>query len=199
MEWLDSQETDTVVYVNFGSITVMTSEQLTEFAWGLMNSKKTFLWIIRADLVAGATAVLPPEFVEETRSRGFLASWCPQEKVLSHRAIGGFLTHCGWNSTVESICAGVPLICWPFFAEQQTNCRYSCEEWGIGMEIEGDVKREEIERLERELMQGEKGREMKRKALEWRKFAEEATMSPSGSSFLNFNKMVSPELFAFRK
>ncbi|RVW82828.1 7-deoxyloganetin glucosyltransferase [Vitis vinifera] len=157
LQWLDSKEPNSVVYVNFGSITVMTSQQLTEFAWGLANSNKPFLWIIRPDLVVGDSALLPPEFVTETKDRGMLASWCPQEQVLKHPAIGGFLTHSGWNSTSESICGGVPLICWPFFAEQQTNCRYSCSEWGIGMEIDNNVKRVEVEKLVRELMDGGEG------------------------------------------
>ena len=199
LDWLNSKDPDTVVYVNFGSITVMTSEQLVEFAWGLANSDKTFLWVIRPDLVSGENAVLPPEFKEMTRDRGLLASWCPQERVLSHAAVGGFLTHSGWNSTIESITSGVPMICWPFFAEQQTNCRYSCGAWGIGMEIEGDVKRDEIEKLVRELMEGEKGRVMRKRAEEWRKLAEEATSTSThvgkvGSSLLNLNKMVSQVL-----
>ncbi|PWA92949.1 UDP-glucuronosyl/UDP-glucosyltransferase [Artemisia annua] len=122
MEWLDSKEPKSVVYVNFGSITVMTPQQLVEFSWGLANSNQTFLWVIRPDLVSGDSAMLPPEFTEMTRERGLLASWCPQEKVLNHASIGGFLTHCGWNSTLESISCGVPMICWPFFAEQPTNC-----------------------------------------------------------------------------
>jgi UDP:flavonoid glycosyltransferase YjiC (YdhE family) len=137
LEWLNKKESNSVVYVNFGSITVMTSDQLIEFAWGLANSNKTYLWIIRPDLVEGDSAILPPEFKEDTKERGLLANWCPQEEVLSHPSIGGFLTHSGWNSTIESVCSGVPIICWPFFADQQTNCQYSCNEWGIGIEIEG--------------------------------------------------------------
>ena len=193
-QWLDSKEPNSVVYVNFGSITVMTPQQLTEFAWGLAKSKKTFLWIIRPDLVVGNSALLPPEFVTETNDRGMLASWCPQEQVLKHPAVGGFLTHSGWNSTSESICGGVPVICWPFFAEQQTNCRYSCIDWGIGMEIDNNVKRDEVENLVRELMDGEKGKEMKKAAMEWRKLAEEATR-PGGSSYENLNKLVSDVLY----
>ena len=193
-QWLDSKELNSVVYVNFGSITVMTPQQLTEFAWGLAKSKKTFLWIIRPDLVVGNSALLPPEFVTETNDRGMLASWCPQEQVLKHPAVGGFLTHSGWNSTSESICGGVPVICWPFFAEQQTNCRYSCIDWGIGMEIDNNVKRDEVENLVRELMDGEKGKEMKKAAMEWRRLAEEATR-PGGSSYDNLNKLVSDVLY----
>ncbi|KAL5558966.1 hypothetical protein UlMin_035177 [Ulmus minor] len=189
LEWLDKKEPNSVVYVNFGSITVMTSEQLVEFAWGLARSQKTFLWIIRPDLVGGEEAVVPSEFVEETKERGFLASWCPQEQVLSHPAIGGFLTHSGWNSTIESISCGIPVISWPFFAEQQTNCRYSCQEWGFGMEIE-DVERGKIEKLVIDLMDGEKGKEMKKKAMEWKKLAEDATTGPHAPSLINLEKVI---------
>ncbi|KAI3952379.1 hypothetical protein MKX01_005246, partial [Papaver californicum] len=108
LKWLDSKEPNTVVYVNLGSITVMTTQQLVEFAWGLANSKNNFLWIIRPDLVVGEFASLPAEFTEETKERRLLATV--------------FLTHCGWNSVLESLSCGIPMICWPFFADQQTNC-----------------------------------------------------------------------------
>ncbi|KAK6143695.1 hypothetical protein DH2020_024043 [Rehmannia glutinosa] len=175
IKWLDEKEPQSVVYVNFGSITVVTAHQLTEFAWGLANTKKPFLWIIRPDIMAGESAMLPPEFLAETKDRSMMIGWCPQEQVLNHPAIGGFLTHSGWNSTIESIASGVPLICWPFFAEQQTNCRFSCVEWEIGMEIDNNVKRDDVELLVRELTDGEKGKKMKEKALEWKRKAEEAT------------------------
>ncbi|KAH6823633.1 UDP-glucosyl transferase 85A3 [Perilla frutescens var. hirtella] len=189
LKWLDTMEPESVVYVNFGSITVMTADQMTEFAWGLAKSGKPFLWIIRPDIVAGETAMLPAEFVAETKDRSMLVSWCPQERVLKHPAVGGFLTHCGWNSTSESIVSGVPVICWPFFAEQQTNCRYSCVEWGIGMEIDNNVKRDEVDFLVRELMDGEKGEKMKENAVEWKRKAEEAA-AIGGSSYLNLEKLV---------
>ncbi|MQL74390.1 hypothetical protein Taro_006753 [Colocasia esculenta] len=89
-----------VLYVNFGSITVFTAQQLVEFALGLADSGQPFLWVIRPDLVA---AVLPESVFEETAGRGFLTSWCPQEEVLANPSIGGFLTHGGWNSMPESI------------------------------------------------------------------------------------------------
>ncbi|KAL3651625.1 hypothetical protein CASFOL_004627 [Castilleja foliolosa] len=189
IEWLDEKEPKSVVYVNFGSITVVTAQQLTEFAWGLANSKKTFLWIIRPDIVAGDSAMLPTEFLAETRDRGMMVEWCPQEQVLSHPSVGGFLTHSGWNSTLESVVGGVPVICWPFFAEQQTNCRFSCVEWEIGMEIDNDVKRDEVESLVREMMDGEKGKKMKEKALEWKRKAKEAAKI-GGSSYLNLDKLI---------
>ncbi|GMY30137.1 7-deoxyloganetin glucosyltransferase-like isoform X2 [Fagus crenata] len=165
----------------------------TYFGWGLANSKQLFLWIIRPDLVVGESGILPPEFESETKERGLIVSWCPQEEVLNHHSVGGFLTHCGWNSTIESLCAGVPMLCWPFLADQQTNCKYICNEWGIGMEIKNDVKREEVEKIVRELMEGEKGKKMKKKAMEWKKLAEEAT-EPLGSSSINLNNFVSDVL-----
>ncbi|PIA38221.1 hypothetical protein AQUCO_02800117v1 [Aquilegia coerulea] len=189
LKWLDSKEENSVVYVNFGSITVMTPQQMTEFAWGLANSKQTFFWIIRPDLVSGDFAVLPPEFIMEIKERGLLASWCPQEQVLNHPSIGGFLTHSGWNSTIESISSGVPMICWPFCGEQQMNCTYSCLHWGIGMEIDNNVKREVVESIVSELMEGKKGKEMKVKAIEWKRKAKEA-VAPGGSSYQNIDKFI---------
>ncbi|KAL7262590.1 hypothetical protein ACSBR1_000869 [Camellia fascicularis] len=190
LSWLDSKEHNSVIYVNFGSITVMTPQHLIEFAWGLANSNQTFLWVIRPDLVIGDSAILLPDFVNETKERSLLASWCPQEQVLNHPSVGGFLTHCGWNSTLESICNGIPMLCWPFFADQQTNCWSCCSQWGVGMEINSDVKREEVDRMVRELMGGEKGKEMKRKVMEWKKLTKEATARSVGSSYLNFEKLV---------
>ncbi|XLR46546.1 hypothetical protein S83_031206 [Arachis hypogaea] len=189
LEWLDSKEPRSVIYVNFGSITVISPEKLSEFAWGLANSKKPFLWIIRPDLVIGGSVVLSPEFVDETQGRGLIASWCNQEQVLNHPSVGGFLTHCGWNSTTESVCAGVPMLCWPFFADQPTNCRNICNEWGIGIEINNDVKRKDLENLVNELMVEEKGKKMRQKVMELKKKAEEVTR-PGGSSYMNLDKVI---------
>ena len=189
LDWLEPKEPGSVVYVNFGSITVMSADQLLEFAWGLANSKKPFLWIIRPDLVIGGSVILSTEFVNETRDRSLIASWCPQEKVLNHPSVGGFLTHCGWNSTTESVCGGVPMLCWPFFADQTTNCRYMCHEWEIGIEVDSNAKREEVEKLVNELMVGERGKKMRERTLQLKKKAEEATR-PGGRSYINFDKVV---------
>jgi UDP:flavonoid glycosyltransferase YjiC (YdhE family) len=116
LQWLDKREPKSVVYVNYGSITVMTEQHLKEFAWGLANCNHPFLSIVRLDVVLGDSTNFPEDFLEETKERGLLVSWCPQEQVSAHPSIGVFVTHCGWNSTLESICFGVPVICWPFFA-----------------------------------------------------------------------------------
>lgn len=189
LRWLDSRPAGSVVYVNFGSITVMSKEHLLEFAWGLANTGYSFLWNVRPDLVKGDEAALPPEFFKLTEGRSMLSTWCPQEKVLEHEAVGVFLTHSGWNSTLESISAGVPMVCWPFFAEQQTNCRYKCTEWGIGMEIDDNVRRVEVEALIREAMEGQKGQEMKRRVLDLKKSAV-ASAQPGGRSMSNVDKFI---------
>ena len=193
IEWLNKWEPNSVVYVNYGSVTVMSDHHLKEFAWGLANSKHPFLWIVRPDVVIGKSAILPEEIFEEIKDRGFITSWCPEDQVLSHPSVGVFLTHCGWNSTLESISGGVPVICWPFFSEQPTNCRYACTTWGIGMEVNPDVKCDDIKALVKEMMEGENGKKMRQKALEWRKKAEVAT-DIGGSSYNNFDRFIKEAL-----
>lgn len=197
LDWLDNQKPASVIYVNFGSIAVMTKENLVEFAWGLANSGHPFLWIIRSDVVRGEAAILPEEFIKETKGRCMIASWCPQDHVLAHSSVGAFLTHSGWNSTLEGIIGGVPMICWPFFAEQQVNCRYACTTWGVGLEISSDVKREEVSGLVKEMMEGENGKRMREKALEWKKKAAESAIE-GGSSHCNFNRFVDDLLMKIR-
>ncbi|KAM3393237.1 hypothetical protein ACQJBY_014098 [Aegilops geniculata] len=190
LEWLRGREPRSVVYVNFGSITTMSIQELVEFAWGLANCGYDFLWIVRNDLVKGDAAVVPLEFLEATKGRCLLASWCEQEAVLQHEAVGAFLTHCGWNSTMEGLSAGVPMLCWPFFAEQQTNSRYACVEWGVGMEVGDDVRREVVAARIREVMGGEGvGREMRRKAAEWSEIAVRVTTQPGGRSLANLESL----------
>jgi UDP:flavonoid glycosyltransferase YjiC (YdhE family) len=194
LQWLDKREPNSIVYINYGSGAMMTKQHLKEFAWGLANSKHPFLWIVRPDVVFGDPANLPEDFLEETKDRGLLVSWCPQEQVLAHPSIGVFVTHCGWNSTLESIGFGVPIICWPFLADQQTICRYACTTWGIGTEVNHNVKRDEIETLVKEVMEGDKGKAMKQKALEWKKKAMETT-DIGGSSYKSFEKLIKEALY----
>ena len=196
LEWLDKREPNSVVYVNYGSVTTMTDQHFKEFAWGLAKSNHYFMWIVRPDVVEGTeSATLSEEFYEEIKDRGLLASWCPQQKVLEHPSVAVFLTHCGWNSTLETVGAGVPVICWPFFADQQTNCRYACVNWGTGMEVNHDVKHDEIAALVKEMMEGDKGMKMREKALEWKKKAVEAT-DVGGSSYNHFDKLINEAILS---
>ncbi|GAB4847275.1 hypothetical protein Ancab_026317 [Ancistrocladus abbreviatus] len=189
LEWLDKQDPSSVIYVNYGSVTVMSAHHLREFAWGLANSKHPFLWIIRPDILMGDSVELPKEFFEEIKDRGLIVSWCAQEQALSHPSVGAFLSHCGWNSMMETITAGVPVICWPFFADQFTNTRYACVDWGIGAEIDPEVKRDEVEGLVKEVMGGVSGKRMRGRAAAWKKEAEKAT-DIGGSSYSNFCRLI---------
>ncbi|OEL13908.1 7-deoxyloganetin glucosyltransferase [Dichanthelium oligosanthes] len=189
LAWLDTQEHRSVVYVNFGSHTVLTPEQLAEFAWGLAASGHPFLWSIRDNLVrggGGGQATLPPAFTAEMAGRCHLTSWCPQELVLRHPGVGCFLTHNGWNSTCESVAAGVPMVCWPGFSDQYTNCKYVCEVWGVGVRLDAEVRREQVARHVTEVMGSE---EKRRSAAKWKEAAEAAT-GAAGSSCENLLSML---------
>jgi hypothetical protein len=199
MSWLDAQADGSVLYVSFGSLAVLSLEQLAELAWGLAASNRPFLWVVRPGLVVGdrGADALPEDFLAETRGRCFIAEWCAQEQVLRHRAVGGFLTHSGWNSTTESIWSGVPMLCWPGFADQYINCRYACEEWGIGLRLDETLRREQVTAHVKELMGGggggdtdDRAREMRRRAAEWKAKAEAAATAPGGSSYESLDRLV---------
>ncbi|KAJ6840826.1 7-deoxyloganetin glucosyltransferase-like [Iris pallida] len=195
MDWLQGvRAPGSVIYVNFGSGVHLTSQQLTEFAWGIANSGHNFLWVIRPDMVEGGSVVLPAEFLAETSTRGLVTSWCLQEEVLRHPSVGGFLTHCGWNSTMEAISAGVPVICWPVFADQPTNSRYLCKEWGKGLEIDGNVERDEVAKQIGELLEGDEGKEVRKNALKWKESAVRAT-ELGGKSSLHLERLIKEVMF----
>ncbi|KAL6899280.1 hypothetical protein ACP4OV_005938 [Aristida adscensionis] len=109
------------------------------------------------------------------------------EAVLRHEAVGAFLTHCGWNSMLESLCAGVPMLCWPFEGDQQTNSRLACAEWRVGVEIGEDARREGVEMAIRQVMGG--AAEVRRSAMEWKEKVDSATR-PGGSSWVNLDRVV---------
>ncbi|XP_074308049.1 7-deoxyloganetin glucosyltransferase-like [Silene latifolia] len=189
LEWLDSKEPNSVLYVSFGTTLFMTNEQLIEFSWGLANSKYPFLWIIRPDMViGGGSSIIPPEFLDEVKDRGMLSSWCAQEKVLNHPSVKVYLSHSGWNSTLESISSGVPLICWPSYADQPINCWYSCEKLGVGLEMEG-ITRRDVEEIITEAMDSKKGKEIKKRTMEWKSLVKEA-ISLRGSSTLECDRFM---------
>ncbi|XP_073019482.1 UDP-glycosyltransferase 76C4-like, partial [Primulina eburnea] len=160
--WLDTQKTSSVLYVSFGSLAAMDEKNLIEVAWGLANSMQPFLWVVRPGLVQGSEWLesLPDEFLEVTGKRGYIVKWAPQQEVLSHPAVGGFWTHSGWNSILESICEGVPMICSSFFGDQTVNSRYINDVWKLGIKLECGFKREEIESAIRKIMLEREGQDI---------------------------------------
>ncbi|XP_031273306.1 7-deoxyloganetic acid glucosyltransferase-like [Pistacia vera] len=151
MVWLDKQPPQSVIYVSFGSLAMLTREQYLEFWHGLVNSKQRFLWVTRPGSVGGDDDSAM-ELAEGTKERGYIVGWAPQEEVLAHKAVGGFLTHSGWNSTLESIVAGVPMICWPCLADQPLNSRFVSEVWKIGIDMKDVCDRKVVERMINDVM-----------------------------------------------
>ncbi|XBH89427.1 hypothetical protein VPH35_081331 [Triticum aestivum] len=160
LAWLDTQQPGSIVYANFGSLTVLSTDQLAEFAWGLAASGHPFLWSIRDNLFVAATA-----------GRCCLTAWCPQDQVLGHPA---------------SVAAGVPMVCWPGFADQYTNCKYACEVWGVGLRLGDEVRREQVASHVRHALKAE---DMRGSAAGWKAKAEEAA-APGGVSWENLRSMV---------
>ncbi|KAL2525782.1 UDP-glycosyltransferase 85A3 [Abeliophyllum distichum] len=190
LDWLNAQPPKSVIYVSFGSITVVSREQLLEFWHGLVNSGHRFLWVMRPDSIVGegGKSQIPKELEEGTSARGYMVGWAPQEEVLNHEAVGGFLTHSGWNSTLESIVAGVPMICWPYFADQTTNSRFVSEVWKIGLDMKDTCDREIIEKVVREIMK-ERKEEFLERGQNMAKLARKA-VSEGGSSYCNLDALI---------
>ncbi|CAK9135695.1 unnamed protein product [Ilex paraguariensis] len=190
LTWLDSQPPKSVIYVSFGSITIITSDQLLEFWYGLVNSGQRFLWVMRPDSITGndSESKIPTELEEGTKARVYTVDWAPQEEVLNHPAIGGFVTHSGWNSTLESIVAGVPMICWPYFGDQLTNSRFVSEVWKIGLDMKDTCDRVVIEKMVREVMDVKK-EEFLERADQMAKLARKSVRE-GGSSYCNFERFV---------
>ena len=129
IQWLDKQEDKTVIYVSFGSVVNISETELLEISWGLRNSDQPFLWVVRVGMVNGT------KWIEAIPEKGKIVKWAPQQDVLKHRATGGFLTHNGWNSTVESVCEGVPMICVPSVWDQLLNARFVSDVWMVGLHL----------------------------------------------------------------
>ncbi|XP_066370767.1 DIMBOA UDP-glucosyltransferase BX8-like [Miscanthus floridulus] len=196
LEWLDAQPRDSVLYVSFGSLACMTPRDLAETAWGIAGSGVPFLWVVRPGLVRGACQSqhhnqqqLPEGFEAATFGRGMVVAWAPQEDVLRHRAVGGFWTHNGWNSTMESVCEGVPMLCRPYFGDQPGNVRYVEHVWRVGFEVGGELERGTVKEAIRRLMTSADGAEMRARAGELKKAAAEC-IGKGGSSCLAIDKLV---------
>jgi hypothetical protein len=126
--------------------------------------------------------------VEGTKERGYMVGWAPQEEVLAHPAVGGFFTHSGWNSTLESIVAGVPMVCWPYFADQQVNSRFVSEIWKLGMDMKDICDRVTVEKMVNDLMV-EKREEFLKSTGEISRLARES-VSEGGSSYSNLDRLI---------
>lgn len=146
LAWLDGRPPRSVLYVSLGSVASVDYGVFEEMAWGLALSGVSFLWVVRPGSVHGTqdTPPLPDGFDEVVRGRGKVVTWAPQRAVLAHEAIGAFWTHCGWNSTLESICEGVTMLAQPCFADQTVNARYLTHQWGIGIELGNVIERARV-------------------------------------------------------
>ncbi|MED6161313.1 hypothetical protein PIB30_059588 [Stylosanthes scabra] len=191
MAWLDSQPSRSVIYVSFGSVTTMSRESLMEFWYGLVNSKRRFLWVVRSDMIdagEGKDESIPGELVEGTKERGLMVGWVPQVEVLAHKSVGAFMSHCGWNSTIESVAAGVPMICWPYFADQQVNSRLVSEYWKVGLDMKDVCDRKVVENMVNEVMLIRKDEFLE--SAEKLAVLARKSVSEGGSSYANLDRLV---------
>ncbi|KAI4388423.1 hypothetical protein MLD38_000749 [Melastoma candidum] len=201
LEWLNKQPERSVLLISLGSGGTLTCEQITEIAWGLELSQQRFIWVVRRPVDATRSGTyfkagsndddprtyLPEGFLDRTRGVGIvMPSWIAQGAVIGHPSTGAFLTHCGWNSAIESIAKGVPMIAWPLYAEQRTNAVLLTEELGVAVKVRASGEnrvfgREEIAQTVRLVMEGEEGRVMRAKVGELMDSAAKAS-EPGGPS-----------------
>jgi UDP-glucosyl transferase 73C len=206
LKWLDSWEPSSVLYACFGSLCKLIPAQLIELGLGLEASNKPFIWVVRGSnqLEELEKWIAENRFEERTKGRSLLIrGWAPQTLILSHPAVGGFLTHCGWNSTLEGICAGVPLITWPLFGDQFLNEKLvehilkiavrvgveSSMKWGETEKIGVMVKKENVMEAIDKLMDGEESQARRDRARELAKMAKRAVQE-GGSSQLNIELLI---------
>ncbi|KAG9440411.1 hypothetical protein H6P81_020576 [Aristolochia fimbriata] len=199
LTWLDTQKPDSVLYMCFGSLCKLTPPQLRETAAALESSGCAFVWVLKQG------EELPEGFEERTEGRGFvIRGWAPQIRILGHRGVGGFVTHCGWNSILEGVTAGKPMITWPVFAEQFFNEKLITKALGIGVGVgvgtcsslddpnnRPVIKKEAIERAVRSLMSSET-EEAKRMRAKAREFAEmgKRAVQKGGSSYTDLVRLI---------
>ncbi|EPS63471.1 hypothetical protein M569_11313, partial [Genlisea aurea] len=186
LRWLDAQTTSSVIYISFGTVIVPPEHELSALAAALEASHLPFLW----SLSDRAKKTLPEEFLRRTAETGKIVPWAPQLQILSHRSVAAFVTHCGWNSIVESICGGVPLICRPFFGDQKVNGRMVQDSWKIGVIVDGGVFTETATLGALKTVTNSKdGKKMRENAIKLKQHAVDAT-KPQGTSTHNFHKLL---------
>ncbi|OMP02956.1 UDP-glucuronosyl/UDP-glucosyltransferase [Corchorus olitorius] len=207
LKWLDEQPIGSVLYVCFGSGGTLSREQMNELALGLEMSGQRFLWVVKEPVETAANATyfgsksfndpfsyLPDGFLERTKEVGLvIPSWAPQVHVLSHGSTGGFLTHCGWNSILEAIVHGVPLIAWPLYAEQKMNATLLKDDSNVAFRVNvnenGLVGREDIAKYAKQLIEGDEGKLLRTRMRELKNAAKMA-LSPHGSSTNHLAKVA---------
>ncbi|XP_038902249.1 UDP-glycosyltransferase 86A2-like [Benincasa hispida] len=191
--WLNSKPHGSVLYVSFGSYAHVTKTDLTEIAHGLSLSGVHFIWVLRPDIVSSNdTDPLPIGFRKEVADRSMIVPWCHQNQVLAHPAIGGFLTHCGWNSILESIWCNVPLLCFPLLTDQFTNRKLVVEDWTVGINLKDGrqmIKKEKVAEKINRLMDGKSGSQFKAAVREVKRKLEDA-VKPNGSSDKAMNQFI---------
>ncbi|KAK3446643.1 hypothetical protein EUGRSUZ_A02314 [Eucalyptus grandis] len=183
MEWLDKQAPSSVIYVSFGTTTALSDEQIREIAMGLERSGQKFIWVLReadkTDIFGGGGEAreieLPQGFEEMAAARDLgvaVRDWAPQLEILGHPATGGFLSHCGWNSCMESISMGVPILAWPMHSDQPRNAVLITRVLKMGLTVKDwtsqhdVVKSTIIEGAVKALMATEEGEEVRKRAAE---------------------------------
>lgn len=189
-KWLDSKENGSVVYVSFGSMASLGKEQMDELACGLVMSSCPFLWVVRASEMDK----LPKDFVSLASEEGLVVEWCNQPEVLDHRALACFVSHCGWNSTLEALSHGVPLVAMGQKYDQTTNAKFVEDVWGIGVRVKrgenGIIGRGEIATRIKQVVEGDKAIEIKKNICKWKELAHEA-VEKGGTSANNVEEFVS--------
>lgn len=198
LRWLDSRVPQSVVFVCLGSHFFQNANQICALAAGLEASQQDFVWAVKcppADPKPRSTGVgLPEGFEERTRERGLVIwGWAPQLLILSHPSVGAFLSHCGWNSTLESVSAGVPMITWPMMGDQPFNSKLLAERLGMAIcicvDVNGVPDEREVRRAVTMLLFEEEGKTMRKKTQELRKLAKIA-VGEEGSSYKNLQGFV---------
>ncbi|KAL8516665.1 hypothetical protein ACS0TY_015067 [Phlomoides rotata] len=191
--WLESKSPASVLYVSFGSFVHINKQIIEEIAYGLLLSEVNFIWIIRDGILGTIDSnVLPKGFEDEVKDRGLIIGWCNQIKVLSNPAVGGFLTHCGWNSTLESMWCGVPMICYPIAHDQPTNRKIVVDDWNTGINLcdRKSIDRKKVAEKIKNFMGGNVLEDMKRKADEVKMILRSAMEGDDGSSERNFEHFI---------
>ncbi|CAA2958575.1 UDP-glycosyltransferase 86A1-like [Olea europaea subsp. europaea] len=190
-EWLKTKSPGSVLYVSFGSLAKTDEHVILEIAEGLFLSEVNFLWVLRPGIVSydDDDEILTVGFKNRIKDQGLIVPWCNQNLVLSNPAIGGFLTHCGWNSILESIWWRVPMICYPLFTDQITNRKLVVDDWKIGINLcDGlSISREEVAEKIKILMGGGKSNGIKEEMNRAREIMQTAL---NGSSERNFDQFL---------